>query len=496
MDLANLVPFREVWIKGPKNGKLSDTQRKDLAKKGIQVDSDGYCRVPPDRINGDIGIDYPYGSVPSASFSIYNDDDSIPGVVKPPIRPSAKVIQMYGVMVKIIGGYQGSGNYRPLFRGIIRQSSPEYADTGRNSMRFSCVSYSSKLATIKRNEVYPCAYRQDIKTTDEFGAQVRKPTKADDRSWAIKKTGQSLTLKTVIEKIIAGYDDISVGSIVTGIKDDKGQVIEPSFDGRDQELVQENLSDWDFLGNLASDYQADMWIDEDHKFYFISREAIKNESTDDSKIEKKSIKGIHFYYHRTDALGNPPALYYITPINFVQPWLPDCALPMKNPSYDLDAGTMMGGLTNVSTDSEGNMHAVGFRIEDATDDKGETKIGYDKYTLKKEMMFTKAAEDFISNFNLNTVTWEDCKQFWEKADVVHVDNSKSRANPPFLAGQPNLKFTTYGNIYVRQFGTYYCYNMGFGIEKDSGLDRCKLKLVSISYSLGGTFSMTLGYLAW
>jgi len=513
VNVADLRPYRKVYLNGHP--------------------------VPPQCINGEISISMSlWDELPSCSLSVWIDIDpnfEAGAYGKPMKTPSGLVYSFFMQRIDIEGGYYGDGNNRKLFSGLIMQCNPQYTDDGRVSLGITANMYGFMpgFTSVKRNEFYPSLSRKVTPHKDDDNVEARDPLPGDDRSWAIRTSGKSISLKEILQGIITQYpyketeidkyvydeqkclqiksgkailktgikwvddeDNTTIGPIQSGthlvlkLKDPiTGGYSIPVFDDKENELCQDCMTDWEFIQYLANRYDADTFVDpESHEFYFKSRSA-KNSCVYDVYISDKEIKGIHFYFHRNPEYINNKKQHFITPLKYFNPMSPNCALPMSGISYSFDIGSMQGGLMNSFTDKDGNLHDKTVVVEN----DGSIKI--EEWELDKAKLLSPEADRFFKNYSISNTGWNDAKQFWKKVDTVNVDNSDNRKNPPFYASKTNLSFKTFGNIYTQLGEKYYIYNLGYGASSD-GRDKSLHKCCKLEYTLGDHFMMNVGFRAF
>ena len=445
--------------------------------------------VPGELLLGAVTLSIEEGGHVVLSFTLRNDEDAIPGVLTPPVTPVQKTFSMIGQTVEFIGGYRV--DHRKLFSGIIYNSQPSYPDGGLVTLTLEAKSLSYNLSNAKRTEVYPVNYREDPPTSD--GTTAARPVLVgDNRSWAIREVGQAIGLNDIIEGIVleAGLE---IGQIETSKRDaasgdPSAPIREITFDGIERVLHQAEMTDWEFLNFLARKYHCVMWVDDDGKFYFLSRESLKNEEIANVPIidqGARKVRGIHFYYNRRTKRPR-----YLSPLKEYAPWSPNTVLSLSGINFQINVDNLRGGFVQTHTDIDGNLVLTSTQVDD------EGKLGFERLTLRRELLTTPEADEFIANFQLGETGWEETKKFWkERADVELVDASETRNNPAFYQG-PTFSATVQGCIHIKPFSSYYFYNLGFGIDQDTNLDRYKGNIISVTHEFGESFKTQIEVRIW
>lgn len=419
-------------------------------------------RIGTDSIEGDISIDNDQGRTSTASFSVKVDPKN------PIIRnPSRDTKSMIGHTVEVLAGYL-RGPKAIMFRGRITEVGVSFSSSGSPIVSISAMSYSYLMSTVSRKETYPVVKSLGTPTKDSKGVISRVSNKSDDRSWAQRSTGSSITLDEIIKGIVSSYEGITVGQI---------KVPNISFNGLTRELHQEDISDWNFLQELAYEFNCNLYLEpETSRFYFVENSANSDGVTIVTATNESS--GIKFYHHK-----------YIeyTPRVMIDPEKTDpvkssTELPMFDTSYSFSAPNVMGGFINQSVDIFGRTVLTA----EAVNDKGE--IVYERLVLDESKLDSPEAKEYFEESIQRKMSWEETKKFWKNASLTVEDYSASRENPPVYDYEPNLTFSTYANMYMRPMRKYQVHNLGFG-EENNGDDYISAKCIGITYKLGETFMM-------
>jgi len=449
--LQDLEIYREIYI----NGKPVETQL----------------------ISGDITVDMDFGKISTAKFSLYNESGEIPVIVNP-IRDSRSMI---GQKVEIFGGYSRHRLYtvkakdtpiRSMFKGSITNCGLRFNQQGRVIATFEAYGTGYTAGTILRNEVYPTTARTDDPIKDSKGVVVRNAKIGDSRSWAIKSTGDKITLKDVITGILDEYNIVDREIVVPDV----------SFTTR-HPLIQKNQTDWRFLTWLADEYACLMKYDEiDNYFYFVEKAKILDEKLINAGTGQEIGEKPEFYFHRY----SEETPFTLAPNDRLDPTLRNAALVMKNVDFRWDATSIQGGFISQSFNDYGDLTLTAVSVQD------DGKLSYEKLAIRRDLLTTPAADKFMRDYKVGETTWEDTKQFWKSQNVVIQHNPISRDNPP-LNMEANLTFETLGCVYIVPMVRYPVYNLGFGDA--NGVDKYYVLCLGVTHTLGTIFTTNVKMMA-
>lgn len=160
-----------------------------------------------------------------------------------------------GQSIILKGGYYSDqqSTLRHVFSGTVTRIKTHFSDNGRVSFSVECMNYGfTRMGKDTKNFVYP--------------------DKKSSRSFAQK---DSMTVKDIVEGI-AKDNNLQIGEI-----DLSTEARKVNFD-KISVRYQKNMSDWQFLTQLAQDFGCNVWIateDDTDKLYFMSHEkAFKKQS--------------------------------------------------------------------------------------------------------------------------------------------------------------------------------------------------------------------------
>ena len=134
-------------------------------------------------------------------------------------------------------GLDGSYNYAPIFRGIIKHLNPQYENSGLLKVSVECVDYSYKLLQNKNYNFYP-----DSKSTKEWAR--KSPLKASEIV-----RGLAIDTGLVIGKDSTGAEDIRL-------------LVDKEYTYKSP-ITQRNETEWQVIKKIAKRLNCHFWTEYD-----------------------------------------------------------------------------------------------------------------------------------------------------------------------------------------------------------------------------------------